>query len=262
MKKNTKYDNTINSIIRFRGGRMFKKSRGIALYHQLETELIDLINSGQLKEGDKLPSERELCEKYNVSRTTARQAIGDLERKEYVYKIQGKGTFVSPKIYKQQLLKFYSFTEEMKKLGKKPSSQILSFDLIKASERVSKNLGIYENAFVYKIIRLRIANETPMMVECTYLPQNRFIDLKEQWLKERPMYDIFREIYNVNLTKAKESFKPILISEGDSKLLNVKENTAAMKIERITFEGERVIEYTVSVSRGDKFEYTVVLEED
>ena len=97
---------------------MFKRSRGIALYHQLETELIDLINSGELKENDKLPSERELCEQYNVSRTTARQAIGELERKEYVYKVHGKGTFISPKVYKQQLLKFYSFTEEMKKLGK------------------------------------------------------------------------------------------------------------------------------------------------
>ncbi len=96
---------------------MFKRSRGIALNHQLETELIDLINSGELKENDKLPSERELCEQYNVSRTTARQAIGELERKEYVYKVHGKGTFISPKVYKQQLLKFYSFTEEMKKLG-------------------------------------------------------------------------------------------------------------------------------------------------
>ena len=81
-------------------------------------------------------------------------------------------------------------------------------------------------------------------------------------LKEKPMYDIFREVYNVSLTKAKESFKPILISKSDSKLLNVEDGTAAMRIERVTFENERVIEYTVSVSRGDKFEYTVVLEED
>lgn len=241
---------------------MFKKSRGIALYHQLEVELIELINSGQLKEGDKLPSERELCEKYNVSRTTARQAIGELERKEYVYKIQGKGTFISPKVYKQQLLKFYSFTEEMKKLGKNPSSKILSFELVKADEKVKERLGVYEDTFVYKIVRLRIADETPMMVECTYLPQCRFIDLKEEWFNTKPMYDIFREVYGVSLNKAKESFKPILISKSHSSLLRVEENTAAMRIERITFERDRVIEYTVSVSRGDKFEYTVVLEED
>ena len=150
----------------------------------------------------------------------------------------------------------------MKKLGKNPSSKILSFDLIRADNKISEKLKVEENSLVYKIVRLRIADEVPMMVECTYLPEYRFIDLKEKMLKEKPMYDIFREVYNVSLTKAKESFKPILISKSDSKLLNVKDGTAAMRIERVTFENERVIEYTVSVSRGDKFEYTVVLEED
>ena len=142
------------------------------------------------------------------------------------------------------LLKFYSFTEEMKKLGKNPSSKILSFDLIRADNKISEKLKVEENSLVYKIVRLRIADEVPMMVECTYLPEYRFIDLKEKMLKEKPMYDIFREVYNVSLTKAKESFKPILISKSDSKLLNVEDGTAAMRIERVTFENERVIEYT------------------
>lgn len=241
---------------------MFKRSRGIALYHQLETELIDLINRGELKENDKLPSERELCEQYNVSRTTARQAIGELERKEYVYKVHGKGTFVSPKVYKQQLLKFYSFTEEMKKLGKNPSSEILSFDLIRADNKIAEKLRVEENSQVYEILRLRVADDTPMMLEFTYLPEYRFVGLDEEMLQERPMYDIFRETYNVSLTKAKESFKPILMVKSDAKILNVEDGTAAMRIERVTFENNRIIEYTVSVSRGDKFEYTVILEED
>lgn len=241
---------------------MFKRSRGIALYHQLETELIDLINKGELKENDKLPSERELCDQYNVSRTTARQAIGELERKEYVFKVHGKGTFVSPKVYKQQLLKFYSFTEEMKKLGKNPSSEILSFNLINADAKIAEKLKVEENSQVYEILRLRIADDIPMMLEFTYLPEYRFEGLKENMLQEKPMYDIFREVYNVSITKAKESFKPILISKNDSKILNVEDGTAAMRIERVTFENNNIIEYTVSVSRGDKFEYTVILEED
>lgn len=240
---------------------MFKRSRGIALYHQLETELIDLINKGDIKENEKLPSEREICNQYNVSRTTARQAIGELERKEYVYKIHGKGTFVSPKVYKQQLLKFYSFTEEMKKLGKKPSSEVLGFELIKANEKIAIKLGINKDENIYKILRLRIADGVPMMLEFTYLPEYRFLKLQDKMLRERPMYDIFREKYNVSITKAKESFKPVLINKNDAKILNVEDGTVAMKIERITYENENIIEYTVSISRGDKFEYNVVLEE-
>lgn len=240
---------------------MFKRSRGIALYHQLEVELIELINKGELKENDKLPSEREICDQYSVSRTTARQAIGELERKEYVYKVHGKGTFVSPKVYKQQLLKFYSFTEEMKKLGKKPSSEVLGFKLIKASEKIALKFDMDEEENIYEILRLRIADDIPMMLEFTYLPEARFSDLQENMLRERPMYDVFKEKYNVSITKAKESFKPILINKNDAKILNVEDGTAAMKIERLTYENENVIEYTVSIARGDKFEYNVILEE-
>ncbi|MGL5244982.1 MAG: GntR family transcriptional regulator [Sarcina sp.] len=237
-----------------------KRSKGVALYHQLEKILINLINNDHLKENDKLPSERELCETYNVSRTTARQAVAELEQKGYIYKIHGKGTFVSPKVYKQQLLKFYSFTEEMKKLNKMPSSKILSFDIVRANELISSKLNIDENSQVYKITRLRLADDEAMMIESTYLPEKRFKDLSEALLKEAPMYDVFRERYNVSITKAIESFKPMLIGFEESLALGVKKGTAAMRIERSTLEGCEVIEYTSSIARGDKFEYTVCLE--
>lgn len=65
-----------------------------------------------------------------------------MEKKGYIYKIQGSGTFVSSQRLKQKLLKFYSFTEEMKKQGKVPESKILSFKEVEASEKISKELNI------------------------------------------------------------------------------------------------------------------------
>lgn len=80
--------------------------------------ILNDIEEGKLKEHDKLLSEREYCDLYDISRATVRQAILELEKNGYIYKQQGKGTFVSPQAFKQDLLKFYSFTDEMKKLGK------------------------------------------------------------------------------------------------------------------------------------------------
>ncbi len=77
--------------------------------------IIEMIEEGNLQEDDRLPSERELCETYDVSRSTVRQAIQELEKEGYIYRLHGKGTFVSPERFKQDLLEFYSFTEEMKK---------------------------------------------------------------------------------------------------------------------------------------------------
>lgn len=236
-----------------------ERSKGVSLYHQLEKILIDLINKGILKENDRLPSERELCKDYNVSRTTARQAVTELERKGYIFKVHGKGTFVSPKVYKQQLLKFYSFTEEMKKINKNPSSKILSFKMIRANDEIRKKLNDSHDTNVYKITRLRLADEDPIMIETTYLPLDRFNNLTEDILRKSPMYDIFREVYSVNITKAIESFKPIIIDNKDADKLGVNKETPAMRIERVTLENENVVEYTISVARGDKFEYIVTL---
>lgn len=77
-----------------------------------------------------MPSERELCEIYEVSRFTVRQALLELEREGFIYKQYGKGTFVGPKAYNQKLDVLYSFTEEMKNIGKQPTTEVLAFALL------------------------------------------------------------------------------------------------------------------------------------
>ena len=97
------------------------------LYYQLAEIIINDIKEKNLQENDRILTEREYCEKYNLSRSTVRQAIAYLEKKGYIYKVQGCGTFVSSRVMKQKLLKFYSFTEEAKKQGKTPSSKNKSY---------------------------------------------------------------------------------------------------------------------------------------
>ncbi|NMB07943.1 MAG: GntR family transcriptional regulator, partial [Tissierellia bacterium] len=89
------------------------KTSRMPLYYQLMDIIIDMIDSGELVEDDQLPSERELCEIYDISRSTVRQAIQELEKEGYIYRVHGKGTFVSKEKFRQELLEFYSFTEEM-----------------------------------------------------------------------------------------------------------------------------------------------------
>ena len=108
-----------------------KRDSKIPIYHQIADIIAEEIKNEKLMENDKIKSEREYCEKYNVSRATVREALKYLEQNNYVYRIQGKGTFVSPKVFKQNLLKFYSFTEEVKKQGKIPASLIKVFKVIK-----------------------------------------------------------------------------------------------------------------------------------
>src|SRR5665647_600473 len=108
-------------------GAGIKRSSRVALHYQLSDIIQDKIESEYFLENDKLPSERELCNMYGVSRSTVRQAIQELENEGYIYRCQGKGTFVAPKKYNQYLNKIYSFTEDMRQVGKNPTSVVLEF---------------------------------------------------------------------------------------------------------------------------------------
>lgn len=116
---------------------------------------------------------------YDMSRITVRNALNELQREGYIYKNHGKGTFVSSNRYKQELINLYSFTEEMKKLNKVPQTQVLSFSKILADSRLAKQLIIEETDEVYQIVRLRLADDEPLMYETSYIPVEKFPDLSE-----------------------------------------------------------------------------------
>ena len=77
--------------------RTIDKNSPLSYYYQLKQILIEMLDNRELEEDEKLPTEKELCERFNISRVTVRQALQELENEDYIYKIQGKGTFVSPK---------------------------------------------------------------------------------------------------------------------------------------------------------------------
>lgn len=235
------------------------KNSRIPLYYQLMEIIIGEIESGKLREHDQLLSERELCEKYEISRATVRQAIQELEKEGYLYKKHGKGTFVSPKKVKQDLVRFYSFTEEMKKLGITPSSKVIDFVILESDIQIAKKMNLSEGEKVYKFIRLRMGDGQPMMLETTYLPYRRFPGITQADLEQKPLYDILSERFNVVFTKAEESFQPVNTRKNEAKLLDYGEHLASMMIERITYDKLGIIEYTKGIARGDRFKYRVIL---
>lgn len=236
-----------------------KKNSRVPLYFQLMEDLIRKIESKEYVEHEKLPSERELCKIYEMSRITVRQALQELEREDYIYKLHGKGTFVAPKTYNQRLVKLYSFTEEMKEIGKQPTTAVLSFKKIAANERLATRMNLEPLDEVFQIVRLRIADGEPLMYETSYLPKKIFPTLVEEDFKGRPMYDVFLEDFQIGVTKAIERFSATSVRETEAKHLNMNMNQPAMLIKRSAFHHEQLIEYTISVARGDKFDYSVEL---
>lgn len=229
----------------------------VPLYQQLKEHIIEKIDKKIWKPGEKIYSENQLYKIFGVSRNTAIKAIEDLVQEGILYRVQGKGTFVSlPKI-EQSLSAFYSFSQVLSKKGLKPKDIVLDVKIIEASHKVAKELEMDKGDKVVALQRLRHANEEPIILETSYLPKNIIDDAdKLKLVGYTPLYDILNIHFNVVVNTAKETFEPILIREEEKHHLEVEAGSPALLLERIAYDtSKRPVEFCKSIVRGDRCKF-------
>lgn len=238
---------------------MFKidKKSEIPLYQQLAHSIKKAVDEQKLKENDKIPAENEFCKIYDLSRTTVRQALDILEKDGYIYKLRGKGSYVStPKIY-QNRSSFSKFYDDMRSLGKVPVSKIISLKIKVADAYVREKMQLEENEMLCQIKWIRYGNNEPLIYETINLNYKLVDGIEMKELTDKKLYDILSEEYGIKMTHGKELFYPCKLDINEAKNLGLKENDLGMKVERVVFQGKDVVEYTTSTVRGDRFIYTI-----
>lgn len=226
-----------------------RKDKSNIIYKKIKRDIL----KGELKSGDVIPSERELMQIFNMSRTPIRKALDELERENLIIRRIGDGTYVNIPILDQVINKFYSFTEEMKKRGKTPTGKVVNFE-----EKEDDIYGIYsEKTQVYEIERIKYADEEPLMYSQTIIPKRIVIDLTKEILEKKPLYEILREKCDFRFLKAEQKIKPCLVNKIEAEYLNVLEGSLGILIERKLFMGKDIVEYSKGVVRGDRFEFTI-----
>ena len=148
------------------------KHSATPLYQQLVDSIKEQIQSGKIKEGDKLMTEQELSEVYNVSRITVRKAMELLSDEGIVVKKQGIGTFVASKKLNRVMENVSSFTESCERAGHKASAELISLEWKKASVSVAKHLNVKEGEKVLCIRRVRSCDEWKVMLEENYFSKD------------------------------------------------------------------------------------------
>lgn len=239
---------------------MLDEKLPVSLYYQLKEILTKKIKENEWLVNTRIPTERELCEMYRVSRITVRQALDELEKEGYLYRKQGRGTFVTVPKLEQRLGSFYSFSEEIRKMGAVPEATIIGFNILESSERISEILKTKKGEKVYSINRLRKADKEPFALETSYIPVAIAPDLIKENVEKDGLYNTLRNSYGIIPDEAWESFEAVLVDDEDDALhLNVKRNSAALKIVRVTRAGSGVVEYCSGLIRGDRYKYNIVL---
>ena len=236
----------------------------IPLYYQLVVIIKRLITSGALTEGDILPSELELCEKFGISRSTVRQSFAALEKEGLVDRHRGKGSFVSSPKLNRRLKNLYFFTDEMKAMGLRPESKVLDLELLDPpTDDLVKRLGLSENDAVYKIVRLRIANGEPIILETVFIPYKYCPGITSEFLETKSLYKDILWKKGIQVAKATETYECTVIDKNEASLLGCQPGSGAFFVQRVseTDTGE-IFELALMLVRGDKCKYEIELMPD
>jgi len=233
---------------------MIDKMKGEPLHHQLKELIRAQILSGELETHAQLPSERELCDQYGISRTTVRRAMAELLSEGLVYTTIGKGTFVAPPPLQEELQPLSSFSEDMARRGMKASSQLLRLAVENANDEHAALLGIPRGAEVVALSRLRLADGFPIAIQHIWLVHHLCPVVTNFDLKEHSLYDILTNQCGLKLAYADTSIRAVIATPNDCQLLQLAHPAAILLTEQKTYlEDGNVIEFAQSRFRGDQY---------
>jgi GntR family transcriptional regulator len=229
-----------------------------AKYHSIRDEILDLV--AELKVGDALPPERTLAPKLGVSRMTLRRAVEELVREGRLVRRHGAGTFVAePKI--AQGMAVTSFSEDMRQRGAVPSSHLLGVDEVLAGAQLGRVLEVSPGEQVVRVVRLRLADGSPMALETLHVPRSVAPDLDGVMLANRSFYELLSSRYGVTLDGGIQAIEATVTDGTESQLLTVPLHSPAFLFERISRAVDgRVVEFVRSVYRGDRYKFRIELQ--
>lgn len=238
-------------------------SSSLTLQDQIFQILKNNIDIHQLEVGYKLPTEEEICKAYDISRSTVRGAIQELEKDGLVARVRGKGTFISSGKIERKMEKVYSFSHQMEASNKKPSSMVLEFKQVEVTPKLAKIFGLPIGQMLFLIKRIRCADQMPMLVETTYLPVAIYPQLTEESVAKKSLYDTLRREANVIPYIAEEVYESVIMNADICKLMKCPKGSSGFHIERIArVKSGAVYEFTQSYMRGDCNKISITLKED
>lgn len=212
-----------------------------------------------LPPGTPVPPERTLSDRFNISRTTVRQALHDLAVEGRIVRMQGRGTFVAtPKV--TQSLQLTSYTQDMREQGLRPGARLIDVTVTNSENDVATRLELDEGALVTRIERVRFANGEPMAVETVYLDHNRFPGVGDMLDEDTSLYAILEAEYQVVPVRGEETIETVLAPPSVSHLLGTDSTTPMLMLTRTSRDADdRPVEYVRSLYRGDRFRLTTRL---
>jgi len=228
-----------------------KNRNGIPAYQRIQGQIRKIIETGNLRPGDAVPSERELARMHDVSLMTARHALASLEQEGAVERRRGVGTFVAaPKIHFNKLM---SYTEQMGSRSLNACSKVLLAKIIDDEQDVNARLALSPKSSVVKLERLRHAANEPFALETCYLSAAQFSGLVAAPLQRDSLFATLERDYSIELGYADEEVDATAADPRTAELLGVPRREPLLRIRQVIYSTKGVvILYVLGLYRSDR----------
>jgi len=233
-------------------------TKKIPKYVQIHQWLRAMISKGEIKRGDKLPTETELSRMFAVNRMTVRKAMDSLVVDSMIVRHAGKGTFLiseRPKDLIYTLKNITSFGNDMQSVGIQPSYQAVEVKVIEADVEVGKMLKLKNDRRTIYSLRVLHANDKPVLIEKSYLPYFKFKDILEMDFATT-LYQTITEKFNITLAHATQCLTAEFPGEEETSIFDLSEPCPCMKMETVIYDPHNSpVEALFAYYRGDKYKF-------
>ena len=184
------------------------------------TELVEsYIIDNDLRPGDRLPSERDMCRMWDLNRTTLRNAIQRLVSDGILYCRMGSGTYVSKPKLERNLQDVIGFSEAVVQAGRKPSSSLVYAAEREADKSATRRLRIPLGSRIFELKRVRYIDDEPVAIETTHLSAARFPDLIDHDFSRESLFSIIPDEYGIDIDTGEEKISVTTLDDGEADLL-------------------------------------------
>ena len=224
------------------------------LYRQLMQRIRADIASGVYAVHSRIPSEAELGETYQVSRVTVRKALAELTREGLLQRMQGKGTYVCAPRLKSNLREITSFHEACLMMGCTANTRAISTGVVQGEESIRQKLEV-DTDEVVEIVRLRLADDMPVMLETNCFPMKYASLLRADMTGS--LYHLLSK-QGIEAASGVHEISLCYATAHQAKLLEVEVGTALMQLDQVIYDQHgQPLHTSHQVIRGDRFTFRI-----
>ncbi len=229
----------------------------VPLHHQVRSYLLGCIERGELLPGQKLLQEREYASRFGISLAPVRQAILDLVKEGYLYRVPGSGTFVREQKVEEKISILSSFSESMQAKGLSASLRVLEQRVCKAPPSIKALLAIEDQQYVF-LQRVALVEGKAIALLSSYLPARLVPGLEKVDFNGQSLYRSLEERYGIVLARAESTIEVVRCRAAQSTVLGIPSGTPMLQVEGKTYDvTDQFVEFAQVLYRADRFRFTI-----